>query len=200
MRAAFRWSSGIAGRLVLLRRGGGQGGFTLVEMIIGMALLGLILVATLSVTTSGWRAEVKASTDFEVQTIARDMLNRIVSGDPRPTVPVKGLRSAREFVTDPDYPALAYRVTWKDSSEVQHDDAVSYYVSGGRIYRVVSPYVAPLSIVTTGGTELADKVASFVISPSGAVPVLLVLTITHPRGATITVQTRVTPRNLSSGD
>ncbi len=203
MRAASRVMSRSPrpGRLLrrVLGRAAGQEGFTLLEMVIGLALLGFILVVTLLITSAGWRTEVQASTDYEVQRIARDMMKRIVDGDPRPAVPVKGLRAAREVLTDPDYPALAYRVTWKDSSQVEHDDAVCYYVSGGKLYRVVSPYVSPLAVVTTGGTELTDKVAHFGLSQTGAIPVQITLTITHPRGASITVQTRVTPRNLDSG-
>ncbi|HCW51925.1 MAG TPA: hypothetical protein DGR79_07690 [Clostridiales bacterium] len=175
-------------------------GASLVEAVVGMALLGLMLVAVLTVYSTSWRAEVEAFNDHEVQAVARDMLHRIVHGDPRPAVPVMGLVRAREVVTDPANSALSYRVTWKDDNDVVHDDAVHYYASGGTLYRLVTPYTDPLTTVTTGGTPLASGVTAFELSDPGAIPVEISITITHHHGASsITVQTRVTPRNLATG-
>ncbi|HCJ11357.1 MAG TPA: hypothetical protein DHW14_09395 [Clostridiales bacterium] len=175
-------------------------GFSLVEAVVALALLGLMLAAILGTLSASWRAEVKAFTDQEVQAVARDMLHRIVHGDPRPAVPVIGLVRAREVVTDPANSALAYRVTWKDDNEVVHDDAVHYYASGGTLYRLVTPYTDPLTTVTTGGTPLADGVTAFELSDPGVLPVEISITITHHHGASsITVQTRVTPRNIATG-
>jgi type II secretory pathway pseudopilin PulG len=178
-------------------------GFSLVEAVVAMALLGLMLAAILGTFSASWRAEVKAFTDQEVQAVARDMLHRIVHGDPRPAVPVIGLVRAREVVTDPANSALAYRVTWTDESEVVHDDAVLYYASEGTLYRQVFSYADPLDAFlahTSGGTALAHGVTAFELSDPGVLPVEIAITITHHHGeASITVQTRVTPRNLATG-
>jgi len=183
------------GRLDALREGRG---FTLVEAVVGIGLFSLILLAILLVTGTSWKTEVKARTDHKAQWVARGILQVITNGDPHPAVPVKGLLQASEVATDPANSALAYRVTWIDSSEVVHDDAVHYYLLGEKVYRRVEAYTSPLTPLTTGGAEIADGVTSFVLSADGAIPVEITVTVSYLEGNSVTLQTKVTPRNLPS--
>lgn len=188
----------------LLRRPGrrlaGDHGVTMVEAVIGMLLFSMLMLAILSLFGTSWKTEVKAFTDQAMQRTARNLLYQIVNGNATAATPYAGLLKACEVITDPASSAIAYHVQWKDSAGVQHDDAVCYYRSGNQVYRVVSPYVAPLTILTSGGTEAAEWITTFEVSANGVIPVELLVVVTHPqKGTSITVQTRVTPRNLPTG-
>jgi len=184
----------------LLRRPGRSGaGFTLIEAVIGIGLFSLVLLAILIVTGTSWKTQVTAQTDYKAQWVARNLINTIINGDPH-DAEAKGLIQACEVVTDPELSALAYRVVWTDEADVEHDDAVYYYLSGQKVYRRVEAYTSPLSIVTGGGTEVADLILAFNLSPNGTIPVEISVTVGQPQGDPVTLQTKMTPRNLTEGE
>lgn len=184
-------------RPAIIRRLRGCAGFTVIEAVIGLALFVLVLSVILLVYASGWKTDIKAFGDSEVQYIARGTMNRIVNGDPSPLPP--GLIEARTVVTDPSQSALAYRVFWHEDL-VEHDQVVTYYLSGGKLYRSIAVYPGgTLSIVIGGGTQVADHVEAFTVSANGVIPVELTLTIKVRTGSAMTLKTAVKPRELDTG-
>jgi len=176
-------------------------GFTLVEVVVGMALLSLVVGAILLVFRAGWKAEVKAYSDSRVQAVARETMSRIVYGDPRVTPRVRGLLQAYAVVTDPARNAIAYKTIWQDDSGTEHKEVVTYYLSDGKLYRSVTPYNESLGlvIVTEGGTVVAEWISGFTLSANGVLPVEITLEVTQPRGTSMMLQTKVQPRNLGGG-
>lgn len=177
----------------------GQDGFTLIEMVVGFTLLSVVLAAILTISGASWRTEVKAYTSHQVQWVARAAMNAIVNGDPNTVNPVHGLRRASAVVTNPGASVMAYRVTWTDSAGITHDQTVTYWKEDQALYRSINPYVQPLSPTVTNGTLVARGVTEFALSVNGAIPVEITMTVTHSHGASITLRTRVTPRNLDTG-
>jgi MSHA pilin protein MshA len=58
-------------------RAGGQAGYTLVELVTVMAILGLVLAGLTTMFQAGIRAEVRASREFQAQQNARRALDRL---------------------------------------------------------------------------------------------------------------------------
>jgi len=178
----------------------------MIESLVGMALLGLVFVAIMTIWTTSWRTEQKAMTDSHLQRIGRLALHAIVNGDPQSSPPVHGLIKAREALTNETRTALAYAVTWYetvDGSQVQHDDEVSIYLSDGKLYRYVETFVEPLNLTTTGGTEIAPEIASLKVtiapSPTGKYLVQLEVVVGDPNGKYMVFDTGITPRNWWAG-
>lgn len=171
----------------------------MVEILVGMALFSVVFLIIMNCYGTGWRTHAKTLADYQIQREARGLVSAIARGETAGGTVVQGLVRAREVVTDQQDPALAFRVTWTDSQGGAHDDTVTYYLSGNKIYRTVCPYFAPLTPVRTGGAEVASHVAGFELSPSGTIPVEITVIVTHPRGASITLRTKITPRNVLPG-
>jgi type II secretory pathway pseudopilin PulG len=178
----------------------------MIESLVGMALLGLVFVAIMTVWTTSWRTEQKAMADSHLQRIGRLTLHTIVNGDTLSNPPVHGLIKARQAMTNESGTALAYVVTWfetVDGSQVQHDDEVSIYLSDGRLYRYVETFVEPLNLTTTGGTEIAGEIASLGVtiaaSPTGKYLIQLDIVVGDQSGDHMVFKTGISPRNWSTG-
>jgi hypothetical protein len=184
------------------RRGAwrGQSGLSLVETLVGIGLATLLLLGLMAIWGASWRTEREAMTDSDLNRVARDTLSAIVNGDPTFQPPLQGLIRANAVLTSPALSALAFRVTWIQGSGVSavaHDDEIAYYLAGGTLYRVVADYVAPLNILTAGGTAVTDHVASFILTTNtGPEPIGITLTVASPFGTSLTLQTTVLPRNV----
>ncbi len=184
-----------------------EGGFSLVEAMVGVALFSLLFLGIMTIWTAGWKTESKARIDSEFQSIARNTMNVLLYGETWRDPPIHGLFRAKSVVTSTALSALSYEVVWyekiNETTTVIHDEAISYYLSGEKLYRYVEdPYVAPLDIVTSGGTEVADHVLAFDVTPDGIdpYPVGIVLRVGRAGGETIVLETTVTPRNMGLGD
>lgn len=181
------------------------GGFSMVEALVGMALFSLLFLGLLTIWTAGWKTESKARTDSELQRIGRDAINTIVYGETLRNPPVHGLIKAKAVITSTALSALTYEVVWyekvNETTTIIHDDAVSYYLSGDKLYRYVEPFVAPLRIVTSGGEVVAEHILAFSVTPDGAnpYPVELEITVGWPGVDPIVFPTTVTPRNVGLG-
>jgi hypothetical protein len=171
----------------------GDSGFSLVETIVAVGLASLLLAGILTMVSASWRTEHDALADSRLQHEARTVLNTIAGGDPGAVPPVQGLIRAREVVLGAS--SLAYRVTWS-AGTVEHDDNVSYYLSGTTLCRVVAEYVTPLTIATTGGTSVATMITTFTVTPvTGTSAVSMSVTASDGHGGTITMRTTCNPRN-----
>lgn len=170
----------------------GRDGLTLMDTIVGLTVFVILMAGILMMTTETWRTQTRAYLDNRLQLVATETLNAIAYGDP---AEARGLRYACAFMTDPLNSALTYHVKWfKDG--VALDKRVTFYLSGGKIYRTVVDYVDPLVIDRTGGTEIASGVTVFQLTPTATVPVEIALKLEGRNGASFTVSTAVKPRNL----
>lgn len=178
---------------------GGQDGLGLIDALIGITLLAMTLTAMLMIVGYGWRTDVDAQMNSRVQSVAREMLTRIVHGDQRTSPRTPGLIMAYEVMTDPAQKALAYKVVHRQSDGTVLAYTITYYVAGERLYRSIVTYPGSLSIVPSGGVELAEGITEFALSPNGTLPVEITLEVSHRRGNSLKLDTRVLPRNLPTG-
>lgn len=180
-------------------------GFTLLEVIIAVAIFSIVLIGVLSVWIAGLRNDVQVYGSVQLEDTARDTLNFIVRGDTFTSPTIKGLVEASEvgIATSP-VPALAYRVKGITSTGVEGYITVTYYLSSGKLYRVVVDYGTSLVLTTTGGVEKASNVERFglsaVVDPvSGRKLVSIDLTLKSQSGDSFNIKTTVLPRNQPTG-
>jgi type II secretory pathway pseudopilin PulG len=173
-------------------------GFSLIETVVALGLASLLLAGILTMVSASWRTEHNALADSRLQHEARSVLSIVTNGDPGTTPAVQGLIRARQVVLGSS--SLAYRVTWSETvggGTLTHDDSVSYYLSGTALCRLVADYVAPLTIVTTGGTPVAAMVTTFTVATvTGTSAVSMSVTASDGHGGTMTMITTCKPRNI----
>jgi len=168
-------------------------GVTFIEAVVGAALIALLIGGVLLVYGAATQVQARGWMRYRLEDTARAAVNRIVRGDPDGSAPLL-LASAVSATASP-VPALAYHVVWQDKSGSTHDDEVTCYFQGGRLYRVVNPYSPPLGFQTSGGTVIAEGVTAFTVTLVERY-VQISLTIGLPTGTSYTLTTGVTPRGL----
>lgn len=166
-------------------------GVTLLEVLVALAVMGLLLTPVLLILTQGTRTDATARRQFGRQEKAYRVLQEVVDGWRDGGEPVPGLRQARDVLATAPGPAgrLSYRLP--------SEDAVSYCADGAAkaLYR----YRAPVCPPTNSGTPILTGVTDFGASQSDNI-VSLVLEVggTEPGtvgDARVRLVTKVTPRN-----
>ncbi len=170
----------------------GTDGLTLMDTVVGLTVFVILMAGILMLTTETWRTQTRAFQDNRLQLLATETLNAIAYGDP---AEARGLRYACAYMTDPANSALAFRAVWSKDGVVQ-DKRITFYLTGDKLYQAVVDYSDPLTIVRTGGTEIASGVTLFQLTPTTTLPVEIVLNLQGRNDATFVIKTAVKPRNL----
>lgn len=168
-------------------------GFTLIEMLVTVAIIGLILAPVLTILTQGTRTEATTSKQFSQQEQAYKVFRQIVDGVSKRTALVPGLLQARALNTGG---GLAFQV---------ENTIVTYYSADGSLYRKTcdtgTPGCAVSPIDPTGGTAILPNVQQFAATQAGQL-VTLQLEVHSPARTTggsdtgIRLVTEVVVRNL----
>ncbi len=177
-----------AGRRLLPRVRDNARGVTLLEVLVAVAVMGLILGPTLYVMTQGTRTEASTRRQFSQQEQAYRVLREIVDG--RDEVP--GLRQARAVSINGGLSFLA------------GSSSATYYLADGKLYRKVCP-VPPCAVedpvTPSGGTEVLADVQAFQVTRSGRL-LTITLEVRTPATGTggsatgVRLTTKVLGRNL----
>ncbi|MHB1419736.1 MAG: prepilin-type N-terminal cleavage/methylation domain-containing protein [Bacillota bacterium] len=142
-----------------------QKGMTLVELVVAMAILGLIFVSMMNVFDISVQLGYKLSAQSLTQLNAQDTLNQMIDGFTYNHESISGIRSALDINNDRAHSAVGYLTNSKN---------VSYYLneSDSSLYRVVTdPDLSGVAVAnTTGGSVVLRYVKTFSISPDGHLP------------------------------
>lgn len=169
-------------------------GFTLVEVMVVVAIIGLISVPIYDIYLRGWQANTKAFRQTTAQDVAVKVMEEICDGFTNNGVRVEGLRGAG---------AVTYDSTgYKKFAYLAGTSVVSYYLNAGVLYRNVHPYSGSVVINETNGVQVAGNVKNFMVKPDSGKLVSITLEIGQGSDVNtksdITLATKILPRNLAS--
>jgi prepilin-type N-terminal cleavage/methylation domain-containing protein len=169
-------------------------GFTLVEIMVVVAIIGLIAIPIYDIYIRGWQANAKTFRQTNAQDAAVKVMEEICDGFTNNGSKVEGLRGAGAVTFDPPgYSRFAY---------LAGTSVVSYYLNGGVLYRNVQPYSGSVVINGTGGVQIAGNVKNFIVKPDSGKLVSITLKICQGSDVNtksdITLATKILPRNLAS--
>lgn len=170
-------------------------GLTLIELLVSIALTGLIMAPILTIAMQGMRTEAAARYRYSAQEGAHKRFREIIEGVNRKSVDMPGLRGAAELATSAD--GVAYRVGERV--------VTYYYLAGGALYRKscrTGPD-CPVAVDPAGGEGVLTNVTEFAVTPDpgGRSIIAVDLGITIPardkgNPANIHLTTKVNARNL----
>lgn len=171
-------------------------GFTLVEVMVVVAIIGLISVPIYDIYLRGWQVNTKTFRQTNAQDVAVKVMEEICDGFTNNGVRVEGLRGAGAVTYDSTgYKRFAY---------LSGTNVVSYYLNAGVLYRNVHPYSGSVVINETGGVQIAGNVKNFMVKPDSGKLVSIILEIGQGSDVNtksdITLATKILPRNLASGE
>ncbi|GEA15371.1 hypothetical protein E308F_16150 [Moorella sp. E308F] len=169
-------------------------GFTLVEVMVVVAIIGLIAIPIYDIYLRGWQANTKAFRQTNTQDAAVKVMEEICDGFTNNGARVEGIRGAGAVTFDsPDYSRFAY---------LAGTSVVSYYLNDGVLYRSVHPDNGSVVINETGGVQIAGNVKNFMVKPDSGKLVSITLEIGQGSDVNtksdITLATKILPRNLAS--
>ncbi|MGI9862729.1 prepilin-type N-terminal cleavage/methylation domain-containing protein [Moorella naiadis] len=170
-------------------------GFTLVEVMVVVTIIGLIVIPIYDIYLRGWQANTKTFRQTNAQDVAVKVMEEICDGFTNNGVRVEGLRGAGAVTYDSTgYNRFAY---------LAGTSVVSYYLNAGVLYRNVQPYSGSVVINGTGGVQVAGNVKNFMVKSDNGKLVSITLEISQGSDANtksdITLATKILPRNLVSG-
>ncbi|AOQ23180.1 hypothetical protein MTAT_17100 [Moorella thermoacetica] len=171
-------------------------GFTLVEVMVVIAIIGLISVPIYDIYLRGWQVNTKTFRQTNAQDAAVKVLEEICDGFMNNSARVQGLRGAGAVTYDStEYNRFAY---------LAGTSVVSYYLNDDVLYRSVLPYTGSVVINETGGVQIAGNVKNFIVKPDSGKLVSITLVIGQGSDVNtkndITLATKILPRNLASGE
>ncbi|MEW6524792.1 MAG: type II secretion system protein [Bacillota bacterium] len=160
-------------------------GGTLLELVLVAAVLGIVVMAVMTLYGQGLRIEALTRHQYQMQERGRWLLETLVEGAKTGTASPPGLREASQVATSPD--GVAYRVG---------NLVVTYYLEGTRLKRSVGPFTGTLAVVPEGGETVLEYVVQFAVEEGDPLTVVLRLSAAVAReSADVYLETKVSPRN-----
>jgi prepilin-type N-terminal cleavage/methylation domain-containing protein len=172
---------------------GGNRGFTLIEVVLVVAIMGFLIIPAYDIYRQGWQSNLQTTRQTSEHELALEVLEELCNGFTYNEETVGGLRAAQKVTYGiPDYNSAAYKTG---------PFVVSYYLSGTTLYRNVRPYGGLVNIDAGDGVAVADNVQVFNIEPDSSM-VSILLEIGQGEQAatksTIRLATKILPRNLAA--